>query len=193
MHDLISYDKIHYYQNVIKDPYELIELIEGSDSDLTENTPITKWKKWEASDASYEFGYQKFINDSINESTNPILVSIREIIANAIYDASKHYASVHNVDLGYLTPLSISKYSTGKEMGPHVDSYEDNRSPVLSVVLYLNDNYQGGELYFQNQDIKIKPSAGSLIAFPSVKPYLHQSMPVTKGVKYMSPGFWYKD
>ena len=78
-------------------------------------------------------------------------------------------------------------------MGSHVDSYEDGRSPVLSVVLYINDNYDGGELYFKGQEVLIKPTAGSLIAFPSVDPYYHQSMVVTKGLKYMSPGFWYKD
>ena len=78
-------------------------------------------------------------------------------------------------------------------MGPHIDSYSDSPKEVLSIVLYLNNNYEGGELYFKNQNIKIKPEAGSLIAFPSVDPYFHESMPVLSGIKYISPGFWIKD
>lgn len=187
-----KHDRIHFYEGVIETPYELIELIENTDTYLNETTSITKWKKWEASDASYEFGYQKFINQSIIDEIDPFLISINKQIREAILNASKEYSSEYGIDIGYLTPISISKYSTGKQMGPHVDSYGDDRSPVLSVVLYLNDNYEGGDLYFKEQNISIKPTAGSIAVFPSVEPYFHQSNIVTRGIKYMSPGFWYK-
>jgi len=190
---ITKFDKIHYYEGIIDKPYALIKDIEESDKFLNNNTSITKWKQWHASDKSYNFGYQKFINESIIDETNEVLISINKQVRNAISNASKDYAKEHNIDLGYLTPISIAKYSTGKQMGPHVDSYDDGRSPVLSVVLYINDNYDGGELSFKDQGVVIKPSAGSLIAFPSVAPYYHESMIVTKGLKYMSPGFWYKD
>lgn len=190
---ITKFDKIHYYEGVIERPYALIKDIEETDSLLNSSTSITKWVQWKASDNAYDFGYQKMINPTIIDETNETLLSINKIIRDAIVVSSKDYAKEHNIDLGYLTPISIAKYSTGKEMGSHVDSYEDGRSPVLSVVLYINDNYDGGELYFKEQDVSIKPSAGSLIAFPSVAPYYHQSMTVTKGIKYMSPGFWYKD
>lgn len=190
---ITKFDKIHYYEGVIENPYDLIKEIEETDTLLNSSTSITKWKQWKASDDSYDFGYQKMINPSIIDETNERLISINKIIRNAIVNSSKDYANEHNIDLGYLTPISIAKYSTGKEMGSHVDSYEDGRSPVLSIVLYINDNYDGGELYFKGQEVLIKPTAGSLIAFPSVDPYYHQSMVVTKGLKYMSPGFWYKD
>jgi predicted 2-oxoglutarate/Fe(II)-dependent dioxygenase YbiX len=78
-------------------------------------------------------------------------------------------------------------------MGSHIDSYGDDRSPILSVVLYLNDNYEGGELYFKNQHVIIKPTAGSIVIFPSVEPYYHESREIQRGTKYMSPGFWYKN
>ena len=190
---ITRFDKIHYYENVLDKPYALIKDIEETDEILNNNSSITKWKQWKASDDSYNFGYQKMINPTIIDETNEVLLSINKRIRDAIVMSSKDYANVHNIDLGYLTPISIAKYSTGKEMGSHVDSYEDGRSPILSVVLYINDNYDGGELYFKEQDVLIKPTAGSLIAFPSVPPYYHQSKIVTKGLKYMSPGFWYKD
>ena len=190
---ITKFDKIHYYEDVIENPYVLIKDIEETDQLLNNTTSITRWKQWKASDDSYDFGYQKIINPSIIDETNERLTSINKKVRNAIVNSSKDYANEHNIDLGYLTPISIAKYSTGKEMGSHIDSYDDERSPVLSVVLYINDNYDGGELYFKEQEVLIKPTAGSLIAFPSVDPYYHQSMVVTKGLKYMSPGFWYKD
>jgi len=188
-----KYDKIHYYEDIVDQPYKLIKDIEESNEILDNNTSITKWNEWESSDQGYTFGYHKFIKDTIIDETNAILISINKKIRDSILLCSKDYSKEHNIELGYLTPISIAKYFTGKQMGPHVDSYDDNRAPVLSVVLYLNDNYEGGELHFKDQNVSIKPSAGSLIAFPSVAPYYHQSMVVTKGIKYMSPGFWYKD
>jgi predicted 2-oxoglutarate/Fe(II)-dependent dioxygenase YbiX len=190
--NLKTYEKIYYYENVVNSPYELIELIESTDSGLDDNTSITSWKKWTASDDSYQFGYQKFVNPSISNEKNKSLLSIYNTILESINSCSYHYAKENSLDIGFLTPLSISKYSSGKEMGPHVDSYEDERSPILSIVLYLNDNYEGGELSFEKQGVSIKPSAGSLIAFPSIAPYYHESKKINSGIKYMSPGFWYK-
>ena len=188
-----KFDKIHYYQNVIEDPETLINLIENTDIDLDENTSITKWKKWSASNDEYIFGEQKFIQNSIDLETDISLILINKQIKDAIYNSSNAYAKEYGIDLGYLTPLSISKYQVGKHMGSHIDSYGDDRSPILSVVLYLNDNYEGGELYFKNQHVIIKPTAGSIVIFPSVEPYYHESREIQRGTKYMSPGFWYKN
>jgi len=77
-------------------------------------------------------------------------------------------------------------------MGPHVDDYGNGDDPNISVVLYLNDDYVGGELFFREQGVKIKPEAGSIVIFPSVEPYYHESLPVESGIKYMAPGFWRK-
>lgn len=193
MFNLKEYDKIFYYKDVIQNPYELVGVIEDTDSFLNEHTSITKWKNWVSSDGSYEFGHQKFITDKIKEEKNIDLLYINNTIKNAIEEVSKDYANKFNIDLGYLTPISISKYSKSKEMGKHVDSYGDDREPVLSVVVYLNDNYVGGDLYFVDQQVSIKPEAGSIVVFPSVEPYYHESRKIIAGTKYMSPGFWYKN
>lgn len=187
------FDKIHYYEGVIEDPATLLNLINSTDVDLDDFTSITKWKKWSASNDEYVFGEQKFINSNIDKESNSLLVYINKQINDAIYKSSQIYAKKYNIDLGHLTPLSISKYYVGKHMGSHVDSYGDDRSPILSVVLYLNDDYEGGELYFKNQSVMIKPTAGSIVIFPSNEPYYHESKEIRRGVKYMSPGFWYKN
>jgi hypothetical protein len=61
---------------------------------------------------------------------------------------------------------------------------------ILSMILYLNDDYDGGELVFKNQDINFKPSVGDIILFPSTWSYIHKSQEVTKGVKKIV-GMWF--
>lgn len=188
-----DFGKISYYKNVIGDPNFLIELIERSDEYLSENSSIPKWQEWVASgDTPYVFGYQKRFKEDAEKDSNSDIRRIVTILNMSIDLASQDYAKKHNLDIGRLTPLSVSKYSTGKSMGPHVDDYNNGENPNISVVLYLNDNYEGGEIYFKEQGVKIKPEAGSIVIFPSVEPYYHQSLPVEKGIKYMAPGFWRK-
>jgi len=193
MPNLEQHGRIHYYKNVIDDPKSLIELIESSDSRMTKETSIPAWSEWTASgDTPYQFGYQKRFSNQVDVDEDKDIIAINSILKKAIVNSSLDYAAIHSIDIGELTPLSISKYSTNKSMGPHVDDYGNDDNPNISVVLYLNDDYEGGEINFPNQDITIKPESGSIVIFPSVEPYYHQSLPVTSGIKYMCPGFWRK-
>jgi len=183
---------IVYYTKLFSDNLNIVELIE--EDELSGTSKISKWKSWGPSDNKVVYGKQKIIYSSQNEFNDSKFDSfIIRTIKNAIIECSEDYSKRYSIDIGNLTPLSVSKYFEGQSMGPHVDSYGDDTKQVLSIVLYLNDDYTGGELYFKNQDIKIKPEAGSLIAFPSTDPYFHESLTVTSGIKYISPGFWIKN
>lgn len=193
MLNILRYGEIHYYQNIIGSPSDIIDIIENSDHLMSDDTAITKWKDWGSSDGDYIFGMQKRqIEGKEKNASSDVLYAINKII-DSIKLASNDYRETHSIDIGTLAPISISKYFVGKEMGPHCDNYGKSvTGPVISVVGYLNDNYEGGEIYFRDQDIKIKPSAGSIVVFPSNEPYFHQSLEIKSGVKYMCPGFWYK-
>jgi Rps23 Pro-64 3,4-dihydroxylase Tpa1-like proline 4-hydroxylase len=185
---------IYYYKNIIDDPYSLIEYIESLDSSLDENSPLSKWKEWFAYKSNYSFGKQKQFIHNLSNKNLPFYnesMYIHNVIYTGIMTAAKHYVKNHNnIDVGFLTPLTISKYFVGKHMGPHVDAHDDDPSKTISCVLYLNDNYEGGELNFPEKGFMIKPEAGSLIIFPSK--CLHESKIIKSGVKYMAPGFWNK-
>jgi predicted 2-oxoglutarate/Fe(II)-dependent dioxygenase YbiX len=60
----------------------------------------------------------------------------------------------------------------------------------LSVLLYLNDDYEGGEIEFRQSGLKFKPEAGSVLFFPSNFLYVHEVYPVTRGPRYALPN-WY--
>jgi predicted 2-oxoglutarate/Fe(II)-dependent dioxygenase YbiX len=185
---------IYYYENVIEDPDRLIKDIERIDGALTEETGISKWSDWSAYQSDYLFGKQKMIREDFFNKDHEAYIECRDIqkkLIDAIFYSSKDYESSHpGLNIGMLCPISISKYSVGGEMGKHTDTYDDDKSRTISVVLYLNDDYTGGEIEFEDQGIFIKPTAGSIIVFPSSKPYFHASKPVLSGEKYIVPGFW---
>jgi len=54
----------------------------------------------------------------------------------------------------------------------------------LSILGYLNDDYEGGELYFPELEYAIRPKKGMLIMFPGNLHYVHGVAPITKGVRY---------
>jgi hypothetical protein len=49
----------------------------------------------------------------------------------------------------------------------------------ISNLLYLNDDYDGGELYFPYHDFKIKPEPGMLVSFPGNWYNRHAIMPAS--------------
>jgi len=71
------------------------------------------------------------------------------------------------------TYYSVMKNDSENEI--HLDNYyydesgalqiKDGYSQDKSAMLYLTDDYEGGELYFPNQDFSIKPKAGTMIFF----------------------------
>jgi hypothetical protein len=190
----IYFDKIFYYKNALSDPSSFINQIEESDLDLTDDDPISPWTDWLASgEGAYVFGNIKHTDDSKLKTGSDSAVFIYKSLREVLASVGKDYAQ--NLDIEYVDPMpvSISKYRTGADMGPHVDDYgQEGVFPLMSAVIYLNDDYEGGELNFPEQGICIKPEAGSVIVFPSTKPFYHQSMPIKTGIKYMVPAFWVK-
>ena len=49
---------------------------------------------------------------------------------------------------------------------------------------YLNDDYEGGEIFFPDYNLKIKPKPNSLLMFPGNENYAHGVKEVTKGFRY---------
>ena len=111
---------------------------------------------------------------------------ILDVISDSIDQYSKKYVACR-ITNG--ESLRIGRYSKDGFYGLHSDSRGAER--VLSGVLFLNDDYEGGELNFLHQDITIKPKAGSLVLFPSNYLFVHQSHPITDGKKYIVVS-WFK-
>ena len=59
---------------------------------------------------------------------------------------------------------------------------------TLSSILFLNNDYEGGELTFKNtfneEELTIKPFPGKLVVWPSNMMFPHTVKPVKKGTRY---------
>lgn len=94
----------------------------------------------------------------------------------------------------FLSTMEILKHKIETEreynIGIHTD-WHDHRSSepgpkqILTYTIYLNDNYDGGEINFIDEEgskaITYKPKRGDITVFPSGKPYWHGAKAVTSG------------
>lgn len=61
----------------------------------------------------------------------------------------------------------------------------------FTSIIYLNDHYEGGELYFpQHNNFEIKPKKGTMLIFSGTIDNMHGIREVTKGVRYTHVTFW---
>lgn len=114
---------------------------------------------------------------------------------NIIYNNLKNCLSNYEQDIKGCTYVSqfsrlrLNKYSADKRMSSHVDHIYDlfdgttRGIPVLSFIINLNDNYEGGDLVFFD-DTEIHLSKGDVVIFPSNFMYPHLISPVKNGVRY---------
>jgi hypothetical protein len=119
-----------------------------------------------------------------NES-NKDLFEMDANVFSVIKTCISDYAKSWEVDINFFEPLVFARYTapTGYFFPHSDDALEVVRS--VSAVLYLNSDYEGGELTFTRLDnLKIKPEAGDLVVFPSTYLYKHASEILTKGTKY---------
>lgn len=85
-------------------------------------------------------------------------------------------------------------YEKGGFFKRHLDhhSYKLPRMRVISMFIYLNDDFEGGETYFDQFDLSVKPKAGRALWWFNVDPKTrkidnrtyHEGREVTAGKKY---------
>ena len=85
------------------------------------------------------------------------------------------------------------RYGTGGKYGIHSDADDychEARQPYrfidrdFSMLIYLNDEYEGGELFFKGLNYRYQPKQGDLVIFPSNHVFSHESLPIERGNKY---------
>lgn len=111
---------------------------------------------------------QKFGNDDIRENNSSFITKISY-------------------------PCRFNKYEPGGMMEPHYDFvryiFDGNNKgvPIFSIILLLNDDFEGGELTFRlgvEEIYKPEVKAGDMLIFPSGFLFEHWVTPVTSGTRY---------
>jgi hypothetical protein len=65
---------------------------------------------------------------------------------------------------------NIQRYRPNENMPVHIDNHWD-KNVKFGIVIYINDNYVDGEIYYPELSLEIKPQAGSLIIHPAGQPH----------------------
>ena len=86
-----------------------------------------------------------------------------------------------------MTDFRINRYEIGGFMSQHCDNIHHSHGqvygfPQATVLLYLNDDYEGGKFWVA--DKWFLPKKGSAIIFPSNFMFPHKAEEVTKGSRW---------
>lgn len=174
---------IAIYQNIWENPQETIDSIERVVSDETSGIKFVR-----AHTTSVDTSHMRtnsHLGVSKSGETNEEFRKINNRFFDITYAATTDYVKRFAGDFTfyYNEGFNLLKYQTGQEYQAHFDGLTGSGRSV-SPILYLNDDYEGGQIEFVNFNISIKPKAGMLVLFPANFAYRHIAHPVTSGTKY---------
>jgi hypothetical protein len=121
--------------------------------------------------------------------------NIYKIIEFYIDKMQKVLTEKFSVQLSSRPPVLI-KWTPGTEQKPHADKQLNDGSPNpfpdydLNSLIYYNDNFEGGELYYPEHDIVIKPEPGLAVAHPGDIHFLHGVKRIISGERWTTPSFY---
>lgn len=116
--------------------------------------------------------------------SNEVINEIDSLIFNGITNQIQQYSEIFKTGVLEDEGYSLLKYENGTHYKMHHDCGGTHRDRVVSIVVYLNDDYVGGELTFPLFNKTYKPNAGDIVIFPSNYTFAHIAQPVTSGTKY---------
>lgn len=110
-----------------------------------------------------------------------------ERLAEMLWEKAKLFAPErigNSLAMGLNEMFRFYKYEPGQDYKVHTDlSYIRNSTEAsyFTFVLYLNDDFEGGETVFS--ELSVKPKQGSALIF--LHSVLHSGQATTKGTKYV--------
>jgi hypothetical protein len=135
----------------------------------------------------------KDIRDTQIIEFGPLFPKIEELFKNIV----KHIINpFYGIEVWDSEVPQFLRYGVGGHYSPHIDGrsiwvapngdkiWRKSTDRSLSAVLYINDDFEGGEFAFPDLHIQVKPKPGLLVCFPSDQNYLHSVLPVTQGTRY---------
>jgi prolyl 4-hydroxylase len=118
-------------------------------------------------------------------------VHIEDLVVSAI---NRRIASITATAYRQGEPLQLLRYRPGGEYRAHMDALpSEPNQRILTVLLYLNEGYEGGETSFLRTGLSFRGKTGDALIFRNVtadgRPdplALHAGAPVTSGTKLLA-------
>jgi Zn-finger domain-containing protein len=164
---------IKCYKDVIKKDFDVINRLESNLKPLSDKA-IYGWRPayvgYQELMPEYrdcvDFKFKKKDIESDKSEVSLNLQSLWQDIYDSSFSAVEDYRAEYNImPLKYWEAMNFVKYGPGQHFREHHD-HGFSYNCTVSLVGYINDDYEGGELYFRLQNLKIKPEAVDLYIFP---------------------------
>jgi len=146
-----------------------------------------KWKESTFYDGENDTGTSKVsMNELWIDKQMPYFEQLKKSFGHCLDD----YKSTHKT-LDYqliCTNFRLNFYKEGGFMKQHIDNIHHSHGqkygyPHITSLIFLNDDYEGGEFVLCG-DKQIEKKQGSAIIFPSNFMYPHEVKEVTKGKRF---------
>ena len=140
-----------------------------------------------------EWVVDKRVRDTQHVEAGPTFPKIIDLFRNIVSEIINPF---YGIEILESEVPQILSYGVGGHYSPHVDGeslwqtpdgeliWKKSTDRDLSMVLYLNDDYEGGDFIFPDLKVRVRPEPGMLVCFPSNHHYKHGVEPVTKGQRY---------
>jgi prolyl 4-hydroxylase len=134
------------------------------------------------------------MRDPHRDSDNMVIAPMTEDLVVQSVNRCIAYAS--GTQMGWGEPLHVLRYGPGQLYRPHHDAHA--YAPVEkrrfgTALLYLNDDYDGGETHFPDLKIKVRGGTGDLLIFHNLDAagtpdprMTHAGLPITRGEKWLA-------
>ena len=126
-------------------------------------------------------------SDQINDLSSLIFNAIDHSFSAALRDYTQRIGIA--IKTYEQDRYSVLRYELGDFFSVHLDT-SPMLSRIISGLMYLDDDYDGGILEFPKIGLELKPKEGDIIFFPSQVPFFHQSIPITRGMKHAVVAWW---
>lgn len=139
-----------------------------------------------------------FSNRQINYGRIPNDLPIKNLVNQCRWRIADVIREAYGIKQVYPDYTDLVYWPPGDGMVAHADNANEDGSPNLfpwrtySAVLYLNDDYEGGNTYFSRLGVEIRPKTGKLLAFGAGIEYEHGVRAITSGNRYTMP-MWFTD
>ena len=124
-------------------------------------------------------------SDEGYETLRDVLSDFVKNLDTIIHD----YRAVYDLKLNSDQGFQVLRYENTAEYMMHCD-HDPRNMRVLSMVCFLIDDFEGGNLEFPYHELSVSPKAGKAVVFPSGFSYSHIAHPIESGTKY-SIVTWY--
>lgn len=191
---------IYSYKNVFQDSFSFVEKIEALSNDLKLMWVPSFKKDTHEDDRKKAFRNVDTIGlplrnkvldySKLESEPNKTLTSFSDKLNEEFSPYINDYLNDYGITVSDQEPYGLLRYGNGQKFDRHID---DGMMFVrkLSLVYYVNDEYKGGEIFFDQFNLTIKPEKNQLLLFPSNYIYTHSISEVTEGHRY-SIVSWFK-